>query len=61
MFFIIKKSEETIFQFSQNPVTTTVADLVYLWDIYKMETQKIVNLLNNSDNEYLNLLTIKFH
>ena len=41
MFFIIKKSEETTFNFSQNSATI----------IYIMETQKIVNLLNGSDNE----------
>ena len=41
MFFIIEKSEETTFKFSQNSVTI----------IWIMETQKIVNLLNGSDNE----------
>ena len=41
MFFIIEKSEETTFNFSQNSATI----------IYIMETQKIVNLLNGSDNE----------
>ena len=38
MFFIIEKSEETTFEFSQKSVSI-------------METQKIVNLLNNSSNE----------
>ena len=41
MFFIIKKSEEATFNFSQNSVTI----------ISIMETQKIVNLLNGFDNE----------
>ena len=41
MFFIIKKSEKTTFNFSQNSATI----------IKMMETQKIVNLLNGSDNE----------
>ena len=43
MFFIIEKSEETTFGFSKNSV--------------KMEMQKIVNLLNNSENEYSRLAT----
>ena len=41
MFYIIEKSEETAFNFSQNFVTI----------IKIMETQKILNLLNGSDNE----------
>ena len=41
MFFIIEKSEETTFKFSQNSVTI----------IEIMETQKIVNLLNGTYNE----------
>ena len=41
MFFIIEKSEETTFNFSQNSVTK----------VWIMETQKIVNLLNGSDNK----------
>ena len=45
MFFITEKSEETTFSFSQNSATI----------IKKMETQKIVNLLNGSDNEIQNL------
>ena len=39
MLFITEKSEETTFEFSQNFVS------------YKMETQKIINLLNDSSNE----------
>ena len=41
MFFIIEKSEETTFNLSQNSVTI----------MQIMETQKIVNLLNDSNNE----------
>ena len=41
MFFIIEKSEETTFNVLQNSVTI-------LWI---METQNIVNLLNDTDNE----------
>ena len=40
MFFIIEKSEETTPNFAQNSATI----------IKLMETQKIVNLLNGSDN-----------
>ena len=46
MFFITGKSEETNFEFTQNSST-----IVWLLTIYKMETQKIVNLLKNTDNE----------
>ena len=41
MFFIIEKSEETNFKFSQN--SPTIIEII--------ETQKTVNLLNGSDNE----------
>ena len=41
MFFIIEKLEETTFEFSQSSVSI----------IQIMETQKIVNLRNGSDNE----------
>ena len=41
MFFIIEKSEDTTLNFSQNSVTI----------IQIMETQKIVTLLNGSENE----------
>ena len=40
MFFIIQKSEETIFEFSQNAVT-----VVWFWLRIKTETQKNANLL----------------
>ena len=43
MFFIIEKSEETTFELLQNSVT--------------METHKIVNLLNSSENEYSKFAT----
>ena len=51
MFFIIEKSEETTFNFSQNSVTI----------IEIMETQKIVNLLNGSDNDNSKFATKKWH
>ena len=41
MFFIIEKSEETTFSFSQNSVTI----------IKIIEKKEVVNLLNGSDNE----------
>ena len=43
MFFIIEKSEETTFEFSQNAAT-----VVWFWLRIKMETQKIVNLLGDA-------------
>ena len=46
MFFIIEKSEETTFEFSQN-----AANVVWFWLCIKMETQKIVNLLGHANNE----------
>ena len=51
MLFIIEKSEETTFNFSQNSVTI----------IQIMETQKIVNLLNGYDNENSNFATKKWY
>ena len=52
MFFIIEKSsEETTFEFLQNSVNI-------LW---KMETQKNVNLLNSSKNEYSKFATKKWY
>ena len=45
MFFIIWKSQETTFEFSQNTAT-----VVWFWLRIKMETQKIVNLLGNADS-----------
>ena len=46
MFFIIEKSEETIFEISQNATT-----VVWFWLRIKMETQNIENLLGDADNE----------
>ena len=51
MFFIMEKSEETTFDFSQNSVAI----------IQTMETQKIVNLLNGSDNENSKFATKKWY
>ena len=50
MFFIIEKSEETTFNFSQNSVTI----------VQIMETQKIVNL-NGSDNDNSKFATKKWY
>ena len=51
IFFIIWKSEETIFEF-----------FAKLWQyLMKIETQKIVNLLNSSENEYLKFATKKLY
>ena len=49
MFFLIEKSEETTFEFSQNSVNI----------LLKMETQKIVNLLNGSENQFSEFATKK--
>ena len=51
MFFLIEKSEETTFNFSQNSVTI----------MQIMETQNIVNLLNGSDNENSKFATKKWY
>ena len=51
MFFIIKNSEETTINFLQNSVTF----------IQIMKTQKIVNLLNDSNNENSKFATEKWH
>ena len=51
MFFIIEKSKETTCNFPQNSVTI----------IQIMETQKIVNLLNGSDNENSKFPTKKWY
>ena len=56
MFFIIKKSEETFFKFSQNS-----AAIVYVFVLHIMETQKIVNLLGNANNESLKFATRKWY
>ena len=46
MSFIIKKSEETTFEFSQN-----VATVVWFLLLIIIETQNILNLLGDADNE----------
>ena len=46
MLFINEKPDETTFEFKQNS-----AAIVWFWPCIKMETQKIVNLLGNADNE----------
>ena len=51
MLFIIEKSEETTSNFSQNSVTI----------IQIMETQKIVNLLNDSNNKNSKFTTKKWY
>ena len=56
MFFITEKSEETIFEFSQNAAT-----VVWFWLRIKMETQKIVNLLGDADNESSKFATRKWY
>ena len=50
MFFIIEKSEKTTSEFSQNSVS-----------IYKMETQNIIKLLNDSSNEKSKFATKKWY
>ena len=56
MLFIIEKSEETTFGFSQNAAT-----LVWFWPCMKMETQKIANLLDDTDNESSKFATRKWY
>ena len=56
MFFIIEKSEETIFEFSQNSATI-VWFLLYII----REIQKIANLLGDGDNESLKFPTKKWY
>ena len=56
MFFIIEKSKETTFEFSQNSATT----VWFLLHII-METQKIVNLLEEEGNESSKFATRKWH
>ena len=56
MFFIIEKSEETTFEFSQNAAT-----VVWFWLRIKMETQKIWNLWGNPDSESSKFETRKWY
>ena len=53
MFFIIEKKEEATFDFSQFCSCCLIC--------IKMETQKIVNLLNNTDNESSKFATRKWY
>ena len=55
-FFIIQKSEEITFEFSQNAAT-----VVWFWLRIKMETRKIVNLLDDADNESSKFATWKWY
>ena len=54
--FSFEKSEETTFEFSQN-----VATVVWFWPCIKMETQKIVNLFGDADNESSKFATRKWY
>ena len=56
MFFIIEKSEDTTFEFSKNAVA-----VVWFWLRLTMETQKIVNLLGDTDNESWKFATRKWY
>ena len=57
MFFIIKKSEKTTFEFSQN-----LQQLFKLFMIHIiMRLQKITNVLGNADNESLTFATRKWY
>ena len=56
MFFIIEKSEETTFEFTKNAAT-----VVWFWLRIKMETQKIVNLLGDTNNESSKFATRKWY
>ena len=55
MFFIIEESEETTSEFVQNSAT-----IVWFWSCIKIETQKIVNLLGDDDNQFSKFATIKW-
>ena len=56
MFFIIEKSEEITFEFSQNAAT-----VVWFWLCIKMETQKIANLSGVADNGSSKFVTRKWY
>ena len=53
MSFIIEKSEKTSFEFSESCVTV----IWFSYGIYENETQKIANLLNDTDNDSSNFAT----
>ena len=56
MSFIIEKSKERNFEFSQNPET-----VVCFWLRIKMETQMILNLLSDASNEFPKFSTRKWY
>ena len=56
MFFIIEKSEETPFEFTQNAAT-----VVWFWLPVKMGTQKIVNLLGDAGSKSSKFATRKWY
>ena len=56
MFFIIEKSEETTFELSQSAITVTS-----FWLRIKMETQKIVKLLRDANDESSKVATRKLY
>ena len=55
-FFIISKSEDTTFEFSQNDAT-----VAWFWPCIEMEAQKIRKLLGDADSESLKFLTRKWY
>ena len=56
MFFVIEKSEEATSDFTQNAAT-----VVWFLPCIKMESQKIVNLLDDADNESSEFATRKWY
>ena len=56
MFFIIEKLEETTFECKQN-----FATIVSVCPCIKMETQKIVHLLGDADNESSKFATRRWY
>ena len=53
MSFIIEKSEKASFEFSESCVTV----IWFSYGIYENETQKIANLLNDTDSDSSNFAT----
>ena len=56
MFLITEKSKETTFEFSQNAAT-----VFWFWLSIKIETQQILNLLGDANNESSKFATRKWH
>ena len=56
MFFIIEKSDETTFEF-----TKKARAVVWFWPCTKMDTQKVVNLSGDVDNESSKFATRKWY